>query len=107
MVTFYPLITPFTLIAILNQNDGVLYTKNFKKNAHTRMVTIISSTIEKALNRLNLKSPVFEYIKMINNPHSKIIKSPDELRRVKTKLISFVFNTAVCITYNSVKKIKR
>lgn len=85
----------------------MLYSKNFKKDAHTRMVTIMTYTFEKALNRLNMKSTVQKYINMTNNPHSKIIKSPVELRRVQTKLISFVFNVPDCIANNSVNKIRR
>ena len=42
LATFYPLIMFFALIAIGNQDYGVLYKDIFRKDAHTRQVTIVT-----------------------------------------------------------------
>ena len=44
---------------------------------------------------------------MINTPSSKIIRYPDELRRVQFELISHVINTPVCIANNKANNMIR
>ena len=80
MVTFYPLIIFFALISIRNKKKGMLYNKISKKDAHTRLDTIMNHTYKQAILRLHLKSLALSNHHMPNNPKSKIILSKDKFR---------------------------
>ena len=77
----------FALIAIGSQYYGIFYSKIFKKDAHARIVKIMLFTFEKAISRLNLRSSALKYLNMINDLNSRIIRTPDELRKFQIELI--------------------